>query len=510
MSAVLFFFLSVGIPFHLMPKKLPLFFLLIFSLSFNFSALGGDSDATPSFKHEFPGNCTENFAKSICGSGEKKAAAVKKTQANTNGGSCTDARGTAVGCCGDPVSCLGSQHLSTLQDVNNVVTQVGPGLATMLQGFGKDMSGMCKALQGLAGSGASLSLAAAAKCKGSISSCHSTCDSQIKNACDKYHIEKNQCESAKKTIRSIQCSNPPCERQKETNIKKVEENDFQPKAGPLASAINQYRNAKNDCTAQSANAKDLSENMGQMANSAISAELCKQQARHANNKEDCKKLEGHTWKDGECVPPKEEPPPTVPLSTAGGNNVISHGTTSLGAPTVETPSTESESTDGGTTGTSGGGGGGGKTTTGGDFTDDIDLPGSSSPYADESEDSDTDTAAAGKTGTGGRYSGRRGRGFSGYGGRNKRKGYTPSDDTAGGLSMGGGGFGGYGGGGFGSKGSPSSFASLGLSKKKLKELEAKKGAKRATAGESGGAHQSIFERVTKRFQVLCQDKLDCR
>ena len=77
--------------------------------------------------------------------------------------------------------------------------------------------------------------------------------------------------------------------------------------------------------------------------------------------------------------------------------------------------------------------------------------------------------------------------------------------------MGGGGFGGYGGGGGGFGDSPSAQAAFGMNNKKLKELEAKKGAKRATAGEiGGGAHQSIFERVTKRFQILCQNKLDCR
>ena len=74
--------------------------------------------------------------------------------------------------------------------MNNIVTQVGPGLATMLQGFGKDMSGMCEAMQGLAGSGASLSLAASVKCKGSISSCNTACDFQIGQQCTQYKVVK--------------------------------------------------------------------------------------------------------------------------------------------------------------------------------------------------------------------------------------------------------------------------------------------------------------------------------
>ena len=75
--------------------------------------------------------------------------------------------------------------------------------------------------------------------------------------------------------------------------------------------------------------------------------------------------------------------------------------------------------------------------------------------------------------------------------------------------MGGGGFGGYGGGGgFGDSGKP--YASLGLSKKKLDELKKKKGAQRVTASEAKGTHQNIFERISKRFQSLCQSKLDCR
>ncbi len=96
----------------------------------------------------------------------------------------------ALSCCTDPTSCLGGESLSAFHNVNNFLTQIGPGISIMLQGMGKDMSGICQGLQGLAGTGASLSLIAAQKCNSSISACHKICDYEIRTQCEKYIKKK--------------------------------------------------------------------------------------------------------------------------------------------------------------------------------------------------------------------------------------------------------------------------------------------------------------------------------
>ncbi|MDE0119501.1 MAG: hypothetical protein OXM55_05785 [Bdellovibrionales bacterium] len=476
----------------------PYLFLLFFF--FGFSTLAEEEKASASSFQPGWGSCSESYLKNICG-GEVSQASEK----NKNSGQkmCSDRE--ARKCCGDPTTCLGGEALSTFNEINNIVTQVGPGLASMLQGFGKDMSNMCETMQGLAASGASVALAAATKCKSSISSCNSNCDYQIKKVeCDKYIAARNTCSSNKGTC----MPKPSC-----TN---THETAFQQKVLPIFKQVRRHEETQASCLAQKAKAKEISKAIPQMANSAISAELCKQQARMTQDKAGCEKQKGHTWRDGKCHPPEEEEEPTVAFDIQSGKNIISHSTGSLGTPTVEAPNPETTTEDDpdGDSRTSGGGGGGTRRAAGGSSPDGIDLPDPSSPYSEDSEEESDSTASTG-TDKGRGSSGLRRGGFGGYGSRGgyygkKRKPYSSSGKDND-LSMGGGGFGGYGGGGFSSRGSPSSQASLGLSQKKLKEMEAKKGAKRATAGEAGGgAHQSIFERVTKRFQILCQDKLDCQ
>ena len=498
---------------------MPAFLFLLFFL-FCFSPLAEEGRVSaPSFSPGW-GPCSESYLEKMCGGEEKPSQTTEEPKLDDNqqrmvselpsAGEgkpapkiCRDLE--ARKCCGDPTTCLGGEALSTLNEINNITTQVAPGLASMLQGFGKDMSNMYETLQGLAAAGASVALAASTKCKASISSCNNACDRQIKEVeCKKYTSAKQTCTTTKSTC----MPKPSCINTTQTQ--------FQTQVLPIAKQVNRHEETQASCLAQKAKAKDISKTIPQMANSAISAELCKQQARQAQNKESCEKQEGHTWRDGKCHPPEEEEKPTVAFDIQSGKNVISHSSGSLGTPTVESPIPESEK-EGNTDGdgrTSGGGGGGNTQTTGGSPLDDIDMPDSSSSlYSDNSEE-ETDTNTDTSTGKG-RYAGLGSRSFGGYGrgGRydgKKRKPYSSSSKDNN-LSMGGGGFGGYGGGGFGSRGSGSSQASLGLSQKKLKEIEAKKGAKRATAGEGGGgAHQSIFERVTKRFQILCQDKLDCQ
>ena len=122
---------------------------------------------------------------------------VQKKQQREKSLVLTDSRIYANTCCTDPMTCLGGSALSTANEVGSVVTAVGPGLGMALQGGGQDMSGMCKAMQALAGTGASLSTAAHMKCTGSISSCHLRIANAISPvACNTYVQAKNLCKES--------------------------------------------------------------------------------------------------------------------------------------------------------------------------------------------------------------------------------------------------------------------------------------------------------------------------
>ncbi len=389
-------------------------------------------------------------------------------------------------CCSDPSTCLGGEALSTFNDVNSIVTKAGPGLAMALQGAGKDMYKLCQAMQSLAGGGAGLSMAAKGACSSAISSCNSICDRDIAVRCEAYNQAKNKCLGS-------QDSN------KETT--------FQSEAEIPATDIAKFINNKKQCEAQRAKAKDLAENVGEMANSALSAELCKQQTQIP--KKQCIK-NGGKWVDMECIMPeeeKEEERPTVALRGDDGSVIPQHaGAVGVGS---ESPPGSSGGESSGSGGNPDTGGGGKKAAS--PIAGPLGLPGLASDTADLDSDGDGSTGA-GKGLVGG------GSGLSGLGGLGGGGGFSPykkgknnedDDDDDDGLSMGGGGFAGYGGGGgFGDSGN--AYASLGLSKKKLDELKKKKGAQRVTASDAKGTHQNIFERISKRFQSLCQSKLDCR
>ena len=447
--------------------------------------------STDDFKEKFgidkpiPGKFTDTLGKSFSTiSSPNDATAPEGASCNPN---------LVNTCCSDPSTCLGDavggegggKALSTFQDVSNIVSKVGPGAAMALQGFGNDMSGMCEAIQGLAGTGGALSMAASLKCKGAISSCHSACDHKIQHKCLEYIEAKKSCELKPEN--------------KQTN-----ENTFKKKGELIVKRITQLEKEKILCSAQKAKADKWLENMAEMANSALSAELCKQQSKANQNKKDCKDRGGE-WKNGECEIPEEEQREVVSL---GQNNdtIPQHSGGPISATAETPPSSNNEGGDGDTDGGNSqlGGGGDSKQTS-------SDGGSISSPYADTSlTDTESDSSPTGKQAktSGGAYSGRGflgGRSYGGYN-RGKRGKFNPQEEDSD-LSMGGGGFSGYGGGG---SGGSDSYASLGLSKKKLAELAKKQGTKRKTAGEAGGAHQNIFERISKRFQSLCQNKLDCR
>ena len=466
--------------------------------------------------------------------------------------SCDSGLGTATKCCNDPVACLGGEHLSTFNQVNNIATQVGPGMSMLLQGTGKDMSGMCEALQAMAGAGAGLSTAALAKCKGSISSCYSACDKEIETKCQEYSILKAQCNAM------------------------LTNKELDPKAKTLAGEIvKNEEKTKPACSALNAKAGEIMGNLGQMANSALSAELCKKQASAGKDKEECAKAGGRwdgyrcitpegecekqdgiwdgkkcksqqqvcvekgsdwRWNNVECVNRQEECEEAQqkgvavswdPLANLGkgacrktdqtqatvnrgdGSGDISDqygGGINLN---TETPGTNDEYDPDDPDNNAVGGGGStpaGISSGGSPGSSDL-LSGLKSSGTNPKAASPTNTAAGkGKSYSGGGRMGGFGSGFRGR--RSGERASSGSDKDKPGLSMGGGGFSGYGG---GSGDGDDSYASLGLSKKKLKELEKKAGAKRKAASEGlGGAHQNIFERITKRFQSLCKNKLDCR
>ncbi len=444
---------------------------------------------------------------------------AEKSSAN-----CRTALDDAEICCDTPTTCLGGEALATLEQVNNVVTSVGPGLATMLQGFGKGgMGEMCKQMQLLAAGGGSLAVAAHGKCKLKISSCTSQCEQQIKTKCSEYNIAKTKCEDAMGRCSSPEDAPTPVAATElsETECKGTPpayETTFEIARDPARQVLT-LTGQKKECKKQAVKVKDWGDKMGQMANTALSAEMCKQQARILDEKELCK-AKGGTMKDGECdIPETNEEkcekagrewkdgtclPPVARITAQ--NQQVRHSQSS--ATLSEEPAPEKESTEGegeGPDKTGGGGrdGGAGAPPPG------ISIPGGEDdPLTEDGTEDGGDSATGGSTqvrsgpflgGSGGRYRGR---------GRNNKKG-GGDDEEDGNLGMGGGGFSAYGGRG-GGGGDEEDFASLKLSKKKLKEMEKKKGALRKTASEMGGAHQNIFERINRRFKSLCQKDLDCQ
>ena len=416
-------------------------------------------------------------------------------------------------CCADPTTCLGGSALSTYKEVNNMVTLVGPGLATTAQGFGKDMAGMCEALQYMAAGGASVSLAASQTCSGKISTCTSDCDNKIEFACKKYFDKKTHCQSS-------------CHSRPQSNHCVRAKNTFYNKGKQSADNIANWQDTKAECAEQKAKSDTLLNDMSQMANTAINAQMCKLQSRLTSKKENCKSAGGQ-WKEDGCVYPKEQclsqgkkwkegkegkggkcyeptvagpnpddrlPPPQNPPLTTGQEKL------DLGDNDDDNSPTTSSSTGENT--------GGGGTTAGGPSPS-IDTAGPNNP-ADSEEEEDEDSTAGGKmvsSGGGGSTKGLSGFAPSRKPARYRKKNNKDDDDKT--LSMGGGGFSSYG---RGRKSKSDDYADLRLSKEKLKEMEKKKGPKRATGldGKIGGAHQNIFERISKRFQSLCKNKIDCK
>ncbi len=233
------------------------------------------------------------------------------------------------------------------------------------------------------------------------------------------------------------------------------------------------------------------------------------QASNLNDEEDCKaraKEKGCKWTGSECKckNSNEKNPPVRPFVDNSVQGVTSGTPQLTQAPPPDSTTTGTADGDS-STGTDGGMGGGGRESP----DNSIGLPTASAGEPLDEEDSTANTektadnsalklsrSSGFSSGGGGRYSGRRRRG----GGENEESSIP---------GLGGGGFSGYGGGGgFGED--DSTTAGLGLSKKKLKELEKKQGAKRGTAGKMlGSSHQNIFERISKRFQSLCQTKINC-
>ena len=429
---------------------------------------------------------------------------------------CEEALGKAEECCDTPTACLGTESLATLEKVNNIVARVGPGMATMLQGFGKDMSEMCKTFQMLSAGGASVAVAASTKCKVSVGSCKSQCEKEIKVKCKEYTTFKTTCKTECDT--TLAENGPSASAAPDEECKSAKE-QFNGTGKTAAERILKLRDIKKQCNKQALKIDNWDDQVGQLATGAISAEMCKQQARAMNNEADCKKA-GGTWKDGECDIPQTDqekceeagmewhndqcvPPMQTPPNSSGNN------TTPVSGLTAETETAEKgrtsnteESNNNKKTGS-----GGNSKNQGIGLPESGDLSGGGAE-TNTDESATDDSSAKTQSGSGGLFgSSSGGRRYWGRG-RNNKEGSEDEDSDN--LRMGGGGFASYGRGGSGGGDSEEDFAGLRLSKKKLKEMEKKKGALRKTASEMGGAHQNIFERITKRFKSLCQKDLDCQ
>ncbi len=345
-------------------------------------------------------------------------------------------------CCGDPMTCLGSSSLETIQTINQIASTVGTAIGPAFSG--KDSKEICSLVQYMSGAGAGIAFTARFKCFSSISSCQDDCKAEKEKKCKEYRDAKTICTQA--TVKT-----------------------FETKSKTLVKDIDEIENKKITCISLKANTKHLEKNALQFINSAVFATLCKVSAG----------LE-------------EDKPDNSPETLLGGGNPM--GEEKGLTPTVD-GSAENESNDETNPDLEGGGG---------RFPADrerdipLNLGKTTSNYGGKL----ADTPSANQLQNGKNTS----FGSNPWMGRGKRTRENNREDefenSENSSSMGGGGgFGGYGGGKYKSK-----YSSLALSAKKLKALEKQQGIKRKSAslGIGSGIHQNIFERITRRFKYLCQ------
>ena len=414
---------------------------------------------------------------------------------------CDAALKHATTCCHEAPKCLAGKGAEALTKVNDFNSKFG--LALPAVGSGKDISKLCKGVRALSSSAAVVTTSAEKKCKKTISHCQNVCQQEMYNKCrtpsgpdetciEKYEKTKTKCSELKKFATSFKSAGMELLKTMATT-----EMCIRQAAGVRQAECvkrNGHLTTKYGCVDKEKCIKQLKGEWDSVNNKCSGKMICEEEQKG--------KWDTRTKK---CLKKKD---PT-PNSNSRSSNDESDVTVTLISPRKKSNNPSSGSTTGKDHG------GGGQTSSGGTTSH-------NGVTGEDGSDTEDGVVFSGSEGSGGgslsNNKVKKGTGalsgvVSGGGGS---KGISKNKKTKRGYKKrtyaryGRGGFGGYSRGrGESSLDGKDSFANLKLGKKEMDKMKAKQGAK-IGVGNNRGMHQSLFMRVTHRYNSVCQQfKLNC-
>ena len=424
-------------------------------------------------------------------------AASSDSQENPNQASdptCQSSKQEAQKCCGHRASeCLEGESLSLFRKIQtHPYVQLGAGLGIAATAF-IGMSELCAGARDLMNLGNAVANSYSNNCASSLQACDSTCKDEIETTCSRWHSWKTTNGTSAGCLKQtpITCT---CQ-----DVKQIR------------SSLNRLLSKQQECS-------DLNQKPSQFANgghqlflSETMSEACRLQASGGKNGTDlqtycvgpdCDKK----TTDTECTDPNgcddPEEPPTPPSGPPGGMF-------SAGSPIPQWSNKQTKKTD--DTDTDSGLGGAGSDQRRRQRTSltqsgkKIDLPGTANTSSLNGEEGTLSSELPGESGQ--TTSGRGFRDSTSSNNNNLQNSGQEEEEEESGIGSGG--FKGYARGRKGKSKDP-----LKLGKEKLKKLAKKQEPKRKLTGldhSDGGAHENIFERISKRYQSSCEKKrLICR
>ena len=283
------------IPFY---KKTTFFILSLFFLFFSFIGLSQEKEKKkekPSF--EVKEDCTQDILEKHCGATnknktkeEKEEEAKDKEETEETKGfwdnvqdftmrqmgdpkSCYGGLKIASHCCNDPSDCISGIDTDTMNIMNIFIGAGSKIAASSLSGKGKDISGLCKGMKQFSKAGENLAKASYYRCKAQIHICKRACKIEKKQQCKQYHAEVGSCQQKK--IELVSCgTGSPDATTCENTLKPLKENIK--KIAQTVYAIEEEQ--KPACKDLKQKAKEIKNNMKELAKTVKSSDDCNKKA----------------------------------------------------------------------------------------------------------------------------------------------------------------------------------------------------------------------------------------
>ena len=275
-----------------------IFFLLsLFFLSFGFFGVSQEEEKEkPDFAVQE--DCTQEILEKHCGAAnktqeEKKEEAEEKEEIEETQGfwegvqnftmkqmgdpkSCYGGLKLASHCCHDPSDCISGIDTDTMNIMNIFIGAGSKIAASSLSGKGKDISGLCKGMKQFSKAGKNLARASYYRCKAQIHICKRACKIEKKQQCKQYHEEVGSCQQRKNTL-------PVCN---SSNIHVSSSTDCENALNPLKENIKKIaqrvyaieEEEKPACKDLKQKAKEIKNNMKELAKTVKSSDECNKQA----------------------------------------------------------------------------------------------------------------------------------------------------------------------------------------------------------------------------------------